>query len=214
MFTPEAPNFRLTSRPNAHGRHRLELTAHKGRVILCVASYFKGNDFLDQCKAQGCYVVLLTLESLLAKPWVREHDRRGLRAAVVRRPARTWSTRSAYLARTRDFSRIAPLDDYDVEIAAHLREHLRIPGMGETTARYFRDKLAMRAARQRSRHRHPRVRPRAEPRTDPPLPRSASRRPWLLKPRAEARAVGIKKFDRAEELWPAIEELGDAASTT
>ena len=37
-----------------------------------------------------------------------------------------------------------PLDDFDVETAALLREHLRIPGMGETTARYFRDKLAMR----------------------------------------------------------------------
>jgi nitrous oxide reductase accessory protein NosL len=36
------------------------------------------------------------------------------------------------------------LDDFDVEKAATLREHLRIGGMGETTARYFRDKLAMR----------------------------------------------------------------------
>ena len=31
-----------------------------------------------------------------------------------------------------------------MENAAALREHLRIPGMGLTTVRYFRDKLAMR----------------------------------------------------------------------
>jgi len=36
------------------------------------------------------------------------------------------------------------LDNYDVETAAALREHLRIPGMGDTTAHIFRDKLAMR----------------------------------------------------------------------
>ena len=36
------------------------------------------------------------------------------------------------------------LDDFDVELAAMLREYLFVPGMGETTARRFRDKLAMR----------------------------------------------------------------------
>ena len=51
---------------------------------------------------------------------------------------------ACFLARTRLIDRIVPLDDYDVETAAALREHLRVPGMGDTTARYFRDKLAMR----------------------------------------------------------------------
>src|SRR4029079_10132795 len=50
----------------------------------------------------------------------------------------------SYLVRTRKIARIVPLDDDDVETAAALREHLRVPGMGDTTARYFRDKLAMR----------------------------------------------------------------------
>jgi hypothetical protein len=39
---------------------------------------------------------------------------------------------------------IVALDDYDVEKATYLRENLRIDGMGQTTGRYFRDKLAMR----------------------------------------------------------------------
>lgn len=46
--------------------------------------------------------------------------------------------------KTRKIDRIVALDDFDVEKAAYLREEFRIPGMGSTTARYFRDKLAMR----------------------------------------------------------------------
>jgi len=50
----------------------------------------------------------------------------------------------SYLARTERIDRIVALDEFDQEVAAAVREHLRIPGMGETTMRYFRDKLAMR----------------------------------------------------------------------
>src|SRR5262245_48217293 len=179
-------------------------------MILCLSSFFKGNDFLDQCKREGAHVVLLTVESLLGKPWVREsidevyalpsfNDRKAVVNTV------------SYLARTRDFSRVAPLDDYDVEMVAHLREHLRIPGMGETTARYFRDKLAMRArAADRSI---------AIPEFVHVLNHEKIRHflatvpaPWLLKPRSEASAVGIRKFESEADVWPAIEELGDAQS--
>ncbi|MBK8254052.1 MAG: ATP-grasp domain-containing protein [Polyangiaceae bacterium] len=179
-------------------------------MILCLSSFFKGNDFLDQCKREGAHVVLLTVENILQKPWVREsidevyalpsfNDRRAVVNTV------------SYLSRTRNFTRLAPLDDYDVELVAHLREHLRIPGMGETTARYFRDKLAMRA---RCRDRgilvpsfvhvlnHDLI---AEfLRTVPP--------PWLLKPRSEASSLGIKKFMNADDVWKTIHELGDLQS--
>jgi biotin carboxylase len=175
-----------------------------------VASYFKGNAFLEQCKKEGCHVILVTLEPLLGKPWAREFidevfavgsltDRRVVLNAI------------SYLARTRDIARITPLDDYDVETAALLREHLRIPGMGETTARYFRDKLAMRA---RAKDRgiaipefvhvlnHARIQRFLE--TVPA--------PWLLKPRSEASSVGIRKLEKADEVWKCVEELGDAQS--
>ena len=36
--------------------------------------------------------------------------------------------------------------------------------------------------------------------------------PWVLKPRSMAGAIGIKKIQSAEELWPAIESLGDMQS--
>ena len=51
----------------------------------------------------------------------------------------------AHVGRTHQIERIVALDDFDVELAAGLREYLRVPGMGETTARAFRDKLTMRS---------------------------------------------------------------------
>ena len=117
----------------------------------------------------------------------------------------------SYLARSRDFARIAPLDDFDVELVAHLREHLRIPGMGETTARYFRDKLAMRA---RCRDRAIAVPDFVHVLNDDRIRDYLAKvpPPWLLKPRSEASSVGIKKLHSADEVWSTIESLGDDRS--
>jgi hypothetical protein len=179
-------------------------------TILCVSSYFKGNDFLAQAKSEGCKVILVTLESLLGKPWAREHidEVFGMPTLIDRRAV---VNAVSYLSRSRDIDRVAPLDDYDVELAAHLREHLRIPGMGETTARYFRDKLAMRA---RAKDRNIPVpdfvhvlnddRVRRFLRSVPP--------PWLLKPRSEAASLGIRRLEREEDAERLIAELGDDRS--
>ena len=84
------------------------------------------------------------------------------------------------------------LDDFDVEMAAMLREDLHVPGMGETTSRAFRDKLAM-----RSRARSAGIRC---PAFIHVLNHEALRSwiahvapPWVLKPRSQAAAIGIKK---------------------
>ena len=45
---------------------------HEGATILCLSSYFKGNQFLEECKRAGWRVVLVTLEPLLSKAWARE----------------------------------------------------------------------------------------------------------------------------------------------
>ena len=36
--------------------------------------------------------------------------------------------------------------------------------------------------------------------------------PWLLKPRSEASSLGIKKINAPDELWPALDVLGDRQS--
>ena len=112
-------------------------------TMLCLASYEKGEAFLRECKRQGCRVLLITVEKLRDANWPREaideifympdgYSRDDIIKGV------------SFLARTQNIDRIVPLDEYDQETAALLREHLRNPGMGDTTARYFRDKLAMR----------------------------------------------------------------------
>jgi carbamoylphosphate synthase large subunit len=186
------------------------LSEERRLTVLCLASYEKGQEFMRECKRQGCRVLLVTVEKLRDADWPREsidetfYMPQGFALEPLTRAV-------SYLARTREIDRIVPLDDFDVETAAALREHLRIPGMGDTTARHFRDKLAMRMKARDNRilvpefvHalNHARVQEFTE----------RVQAPWVLKPRSEASAVGIKKVNSAEELWPLLEELGDRQS--
>lgn len=189
------------------------MTDSRPLTILCLASYEKGAEFMRQCKREGCRVLLLTSESIASVDWPRESIDEIFLIPDVNKKWRLDDVINgvSYLARTEAIDRIVPLDDFDLETAAALREHLRIPGMGETTTRYFRDKLAMRA--------------RAEE-VGIPVPEFTSvfnyeriRRfmahvpsPWLLKPRFEASATGIRKIDAPDEFWDVIEKLGDRQS--
>ncbi len=182
-------------------------------TVLCLASYYKGLDFIRECHRQGCRTLLLTSHSLANEDWPRDSIDEIFYMPDVEKK---WKIEDAllgvsYMARNENIERIVPLDDFDVETAATLREHLRVPGMGDTTARYFRDKLAMRTkAREagvpvpdfihvlnyaRLREFLDRVRP-----------------PWVLKPRSLAGSMGIKKIHSSEELWAALEQLGDQQS--
>ncbi len=179
-------------------------------TILCLASYFKGGAFLEACKEQGCHVILLTKEKLADEEWPwAAIDERFLMPDLSKRLDVLFAV--SYLARSRRIDRIIPLDDFDVETAAALREHLRIPGMGETTARYFRDKLAMRVqAREKGI---------LVPDFSPVINYDDLRdfmatvpAPWVLKPRSQAGAMGIKKLFSEEEVWRRLDELGDQQS--
>src|SRR5580658_8966915 len=180
-------------------------------TILCITTYEKGQEFMRQCKRQGCTVILLTAEKLRDADWPREslddtfYLPEEISVADIVKAV-------THLARTRKLDRIVALDEFDMETAATLREHLRIPGMGLTTMRYFRDKLAM---RMRALDRDVRV-----PDFVPVVNHEDIRYyldhvpgPWVLKPRQEASAIGIKKIHAAEELWPVLEQLGDKQSS-
>jgi biotin carboxylase len=186
------------------------VTQDRPLTMLCLASYHKGESFLRECKRQGCRVLLVTVESLAAADWPRDSiDETFYLPDMYNREDVIKGI--SYLARTQAIDRIVPLDDYDVETAAVLREHLRIPGMGDTTARHFRDKLAMRVKAKDHQilvpefvHilNHDRIRDYLE-RVPPP---------WVLKPRSEASAIGIKKAVNPDEIWRLLEELGDRQS--
>ena len=177
-------------------------------TLLCIATYRKGDEFLRECDRQGCRVLLLTEEKLRDADWPREaidefyYIRRDMPEADIRKGA-------AHLARTERIDRIVALDDFDVELAAMLREYLHVAGMGVTTARAFRDKLAMRNRARAAGIPCPEF---VHVLNDEAVHAWARRvaPPWVMKPRSQAAAIGIRKLLSHEELSHAMQGLGDS----
>jgi biotin carboxylase len=111
-----------------------------------------------------------------------------------------------HLARHHRVNRLVALEEFDIMTTAQAREHLQLSGMHSAAARRFRDKLSMRVRAHGAGIRVPdfvhvlnyesirdfmsRVPP-----------------PWVLKPRSDVNAVGIRKLHDDEQVWRAIEEL-------
>jgi len=175
--------------------------------FLCISSYEKGQDFMRQCAEMGVKPTLLTVEKLRDAAWPREiledvHLLRDDYNLVDLIKTVCW------MCRGRQFDRVVALDEFDLDAAAKIREHTRIPGMGVTSTAYYRDKLAMRTAADESGFLVPqfcRVLNYDELRGY----MAAVHGPWLLKPRAEASALGIRKIYEPEQLWRTLDELGD-----
>ncbi|MBM3275433.1 MAG: ATPase, partial [Candidatus Sericytochromatia bacterium] len=178
--------------------------------ILCVACVPYGRPFMIEAAKRGHKILVLTGKKALDKEWPRDaieevfavedfFDEKQVRNTV------------AWLAQRRKIDRIVALGDYDVEVACMLREHMRVPGMGETTMRYFRDKLAMRMKAKED---------------GVPVPEFVHvlnhdevyqfmqrvPAPWIIKPRQEAASVGIKVLHGDQDVWKKIMELGDKQS--
>ncbi|MGI8770347.1 MAG: ATP-grasp domain-containing protein [Acidobacteriaceae bacterium] len=187
-------------------------TPEAGRpsAILCISTFEKGQAFLRECAREGCQVSLLTEERLAKADWPFDtlagfHTMPGgMRIEQIIHTV-------THLSRNRHFDRIVALDEFDMETVAALREHMQLPGMGTSATNLFRDKLAMRTGAARAGVRVPEFIGvfnyddlRAWMANVPP--------PWVLKPRAQASAVGIRKLHEPEELWRALNELGDQQS--
>ena len=178
--------------------------------ILCISSYEKGQDFMRQCAELGVRPTLLTVEKLRDADWPRDvlEDIATMPAEMSREQI---LHTVSWMARGRHYDRVVALDEFDLESAAAVREHMRIPGMGITTSAYYRDKLAMRTAARESKF--------LVPAFCPVFNYDELRDymahvpgPWLLKPRAEASALGIRKIWEPEQLWRHLDELGDRQS--
>ena len=180
-------------------------------TFLCITTYEKGQEFMRECKRQGCRVYLLTADTLRNADWPRESldDTFYIPAEL---PVPEIVNAVTHLAREKKIDRIVALDVFDMEAAATLREHMRIPGMGLTTMRYFRDKLAMRMKALEGGIRVPDFIPVLN-HHDIRYYLNHVPGPWVLKPRSEASAIGIRKIDSAEALWPVLESLGDKQSS-
>ncbi len=178
--------------------------------FLCVASFFKGNDFFRGLKSTGATVYLVTSKKHENQPWARE----ALDDIfyIQQDKENNWHMPDviaglAWLMRSKKIDRIVSLDDFDVEKGAELREHFRIPGMGQTTCRHFRDKLAMRMEARDAGIPVPGF---SDLFHDADIQRFTENfpGPWIVKPRGQASATGMKKVANAAELWAHLETLG------
>lgn len=180
------------------------------KTFVCISNYFKGTDFLIQLKKLGNTVYLVTSEKLREKPWPKEHIDEIF---YMQGSDTEWNLEHLFLGianlmKSNKVDAIVALDDYDVEKATYLRENLRIDGMGQTTGRFFRDKLAMRMQAQNCEIAIPAF---CSLFNDQDINTFADSipAPWVLKPRSEASASGIIKVLDKESLWIHIHEMGN-----
>lgn len=180
-------------------------------VFLCIACEYKGGAFLRQLKRLGHTVFLVTMEKNRHEAWPYEDIEETF--YMPEKDGRKWDINLlisgvAYLFRSHKIDRIIALDDYDVWKGARLREEFQIPGMGETTARHFFDKLSMRIEAR-----------------DAGLPvpgftalfnddtirefLKKSTGPWLAKPRRDAGSLNIRKIADADTFWKWSDETGE-----
>ncbi len=173
--------------------------------VVCVASYFKGADFLRECAGQGARVELLTRERTRHEPWPRE-SLGGLHFLPDEAGGELVVHAAAHLCRERRVDALVALEEFDVITAALAREHLRLPGMDSSRARVFRDKLAMRVSARDAGLRVPEFVPlfnyqEVGEYMERVLP------PWVVKPRSDVSSSGIRRLEEAEQVWRAIEAL-------
>jgi len=180
------------------------------KTFICISNYFKGSDFLIELKKLGNKVYLITSEKLRDKAWPTEFIDEIF---FMEGQDTDWNLEHLLLGvgnfmKSNKIDAIVALDDYDVEKATYLRENLRIDGMGQTTGRYFRDKLAMRMRAKSCGISNPNF---CSLFNDHDINTFADTisPPWVLKPRSEASAAGIIKVYDKESLWIHINEMGN-----
>jgi len=180
------------------------------KTFVCISNYFKGADFLIQLKNLGNKVYLITSEKLRNEAWPLEYIDEVF---YMSGQDTDWNLEHLLLGvgnlmKANKIDAIVALDDFDVEKATYLRENIRIDGMGQTTGRYFRDKLAMRMRAKSCGISNPNF---CSLFNDYDINTFADTvaAPWVLKPRSEASASGIiKVYDKAS-LWIHITEMGN-----
>src|SRR5690242_10919341 len=173
--------------------------------IVCLATYFKGADFIRECKAHGCHVVLITKEKMLGEDWPRESLDDLIAVPNDAGPA-LFIDLLAFLARDRVVDRVIALEEFDVVTAALMREHLCLPGLSSSRAKIFRDKLSMAVHSARAGINVPEfVQLLNNEAVDTYMKRVPG--PWVIKPRSDVSAIGIKKVAEPNEVWGTMEEM-------
>ncbi|MEO6655898.1 MAG: ATP-grasp domain-containing protein, partial [Pyrinomonadaceae bacterium] len=173
--------------------------------IVIITSDYKGCEFIEEAHNAGWHVTLVTRKKLLDSlwPWPAINDVKTVEddAGVM-----DYVRAATNVAGSRPIDRVVGLDEFDVITAAMAREHLDIPGMSRSFALRFRDKLTMRNIAHKA---------------GIPCPEftgtfNAARiseflaevpAPWIVKPRHEVSAFGIRKCETEGEVWDVLTDL-------
>jgi biotin carboxylase len=175
--------------------------------VVCLATYFKGGDFIRECKRLGCNVILITKEKMLQEDW--PHDSLDDLIAVPNDAGPPLIIDLvAFIARRVKPDRVVALEEFDVMTAALIREHFCLRGMSSSTAKTFRDKYRMAEAAKAAGV----VLPEFVPLINPDDLREFMERvppPWIIKPRSDVSAIGIRKVNDTAEVWRIIGEMNE-----
>lgn len=178
--------------------------------VVCFATFFKGGDFMRECYERGCQVILITKEKMLHENWPRDAINE-IFAVPNDAPVELFLDLVSHIAKIRKPDRIVALEEFDVVVSALAREHLCMPGLSSSTAKTFRDKLSMSVKARDAGIKVPDFVPAIN---HEEISEYVDRipPPWVLKPRSDVSAIGIRKLDSAEEAWSTIEELNNRES--
>jgi len=172
--------------------------------IICIATYFKGVDFIRECKRLGAHVVLITKEKMLKEDWPRESLDEVFALPNDAGPP-LFIDLAAFLAQKAKPDRIVALEEFDVMTAALVREHFCMPGMSSSIAKTFRDKMAMAITAKAAGVTVPDFVPLIN-RSEVSEFMQRVPPPWIIKPRSDVSAIGISKVETPEEVWRVMDE--------
>ena len=175
--------------------------------IICLATYFKGVEFIRECKVHGHRVVLITKEKMLQEDWPRDLLDDLIAVPNDAGPA-LFIDLVAFLSRQAKPDRIVALEEFDVVTAALIREHLCMPGLSSSRAKIFRDKLSMAVHSQRGGIDVPDF----VPLLNPDEVKEFINRvpgPWVIKPRSDVSAIGIIKVEEPDQVWRTIDQMNE-----
>lgn len=175
--------------------------------IVCIASEYKGNEFLDEAQNAGWHVTLVTRKKLLDEPWIWT-ALNDVKTVEDNASSDDYIRAVTNIAGSRKIDRVVGLDEFDVTTAARVREHLQLAGMSSSHSLRFRDKLSMRSIARDA---------------EIPCPDFTGvfnqqniedflegvPAPWIVKPRYEVSAFGIRKCETKDQVWQVLKGLDD-----
>ncbi|MBX3293957.1 MAG: ATP-grasp domain-containing protein [Acidobacteria bacterium] len=173
--------------------------------IVCIASEHKGNEFIEEAHEAGWQVTLVTRKSLLDSPWVWTNIN-DVRTVEDNAQPVDYVRAITNVAGAAKIDHVVGLDEFDVITGALTREHLQLPGVTSSYLRRFRDKLTMRNLASSK---------------DIPCPEFVGAfnmseidefldrvpAPWIVKPRHEVSAFGIRKCETKQQVWDVLTDL-------